>query len=142
MQNIVLLQDARLLAWAAERLQAKFSPSACRWVAGLAVGGIVWVVVYSHFSTRNCVMSIATDATKRWASRHTFRTIFGIPFNEWNLDRVSFIVSEKNEASLRMLRHAGRFSICAAEEGRMRKAFDDNTDGILFGLLKADCQWR
>ena len=139
--EIVVIQDARLLAWAAKRVGTTFAPAECKWVAGLGPGGITWVVVYSHFSDRNCAMSIATDGSRRWASRAMFAQIFGIPFVQWKFPRVTFIVAENNARSLAMLRHNGRFSIGAREEGRMRAMFADDVDGIAFGLLARECRW-
>lgn len=140
--DIVVIQDARLLAWAAKRLETSYNPQQCKWVAGLGAGGIVWVVVYSHFSDRNCAMSIATNGSRRWASRAVFHTIFGIPFTQWQLPRVTMVVAENNEPSLKMLRRdKGRFVIGAREEGRMRALFGPDVDGIVFGLLARECPW-
>lgn len=140
--QIINLQDARLLAWAEKRLGERYRPEQCRWVAGLADGGVSWVAVYSHFSTRNCLVSIATDGSKRWASRATFRAICAPPFTQWGLARMTFLVSETNEASLRMMRKTdGRFVTGAREEGRLRAAFPGDVDGIVFGLLRTECKW-
>jgi hypothetical protein len=135
------LQDARLLAWAEERLKEKFDPVKCRWVAGLVAGQIACVVVFSHFSSTNCLLSIATDGSRRWASRSLFRFVFGTVFKQWKLRRATFVVSERNEASLAMLRKRGHFSIGAKEEGRMRDLFPDSSAGIVFGLTKEECKW-
>lgn len=139
--QIITEQDARLLAWACERTGLQFAPALCRWVAGLADGSIVWVAVFSHFSSRNCQLSVATDGSKRWASRSSFRAILAHPFLQWNLARVTMIVDERNEAALSMHRHQGRFTIGGNEEGRMRDLFGDGLDGIVFGLLKKECKW-
>lgn len=139
--QIVHVQDARLLEWASKTCAMQFDPQACRWVAGLDAGGVVWVVVYSHFSTMNCSISLATDGSRRWASRAMFREGFRIPFVQWGMRRVTFIVSADNEASLRMHRHKGRFAIGGTEEGRLRNMFGDGIDGIVFGLLKGECKW-
>lgn len=139
--DFIILQDVRLLDWAETRLREKFDRAKCRWVAGLVGGQIASVVVFSHFSSTNCLLSIATDDSKRWASRSYFRAVFGTVFNEWKLRRVTFIVSENNEASLKMLRKQGHFSIGATEEGRMRDLFPDGAAGIVFGLTKEECRW-
>lgn len=118
-----------------------FDPATCRWVAGLADGSIVWVAVFSHFSSTNCQLSVATDGSKRWASRATFRAILSHPFRQWNLARVTMIVDERNEAALAMHRRKGRFTIGGKEEGRMRDLFGEGCDGIVFGLLRRECQW-
>ena len=139
--EIITIQDARLLAWAEAQLKATFDPSACRWVAGLDRGGVIWVVVYSRFCDRNCEVTIATDGSKRWATRRTLRAIFSHPFMQWGLARVTFIVAADNDRSLAMLRHEGPGGIGAKQEGRLRAAFDGDVDGIVFGLLKTECKW-
>lgn len=139
--QIITLQDARLLAWAKQRLQLTFNPASCRWVAGLDAGGVVWVVVYSHFSSVNCQLTIATDNSKRWATRRSLRAIFTPPFVEWGLRRVSFLVAANNEWSLRMMRNRGRSPLGVVEEGRVRAAFPGDVDGVLFGMLKEECRW-
>lgn len=139
--DFITNQDARLLAWAESRLGEKFQPDRCRWVAGLVDGGLAWVVVFSLFSNGNCHLSLATDDSKRWASREMFRWVLAIPFKQWGLRRLTFIVSEKNEKSLAILRKQGRFSVGAVEEGRMRAIFPDGSTGVVFGLLKEECRW-
>lgn len=139
--QIDLSQDARLLAWAAERLEGTFAPETCRWVAGLADGGVVFVVVYSHFSSRNCQLSIATDGSKRWATRRTLRAIFSAPFAHWNLRRVTFVVAADNDRSLKMMQHCGRSPLGVVPEGRVRAAFPNDVDGLLFGMLREECRW-
>lgn len=134
--EIITLQDARLLAWAEARLGLQWRRDQCRWVAGLAAGGVVFVVVYSRFSKRNCELTIATDGSKRWATKKSLRAIFATPFVQWNLRRVTFVARADNLASRDMLLRLG-----AVEEGRIRKTFDGDVDGVVFGMLKEECRW-
>lgn len=134
--DFTTLQDARLLAWASERLGVTFQPDQCRWVAGLEAGGAVWVVVYSRFSRRGCELTIATDGSKRWASKRSLRLIFGMPFKFWGLRRTTFVVSADNKRSIDMLERLG-----AVREGTVRKAFDGDVDGHVYGMLREECRW-
>lgn len=134
-------QDERFLRWASQRLGSDWSPAACRWLSGLDGEAIVWVVVYSHFSSRNCQLSIATDGTRRWASRASLRAIFSAPFLQWGMRRVSFVVASDNAPSLRMMGKRGRSPLGVVEEGRVRAAFPNDVDGLLFGMLKEECKW-
>lgn len=108
----------------------------CHTLAGLRGGRIVFVVVYSHFSARGCELSIATDMRRSWASRRVLRAILSVPFAQWGLGRVSFLVAADNVASLKMMRQLG-----AVVEGRLRHHFAEDVDGIVFGLLKTECRW-
>lgn len=134
--DIIYLQDPRLLRWANERLGARYEEGSCRWVAGLANGSVVFVVVYSRFSLRNCELTIVTDGTKRWATRRSLREIFRTPFKVWSFRRVTFVVRADNLASLDMLDRLG-----AVREGCVRKTFEGEVDGIIFGMLEEECRW-
>lgn len=134
--DIIYLQDPRLLQWANERLGVRFEEGSCRWVAGLANGSVVFTVVYSRFSLRNCELTLATDGTKRWATKRTLREIFRTPFKVWGFRRVTFVVRADNHASLDMLERLG-----AVWEGRVRLAFEGDVDGVIFGMLKEECRW-
>ena len=133
--------DVHALIWAEEKLGATFNPKACRWVAGRDAGGFVFVVVYSHFSSANCHLSIATDGSKRWATRASLRAIFDAPFKTWGLRRVTFVVSADNEKSLQMMEKRGRSPLEVVREGTARCAFPNDVDGFLFGMLREECRW-
>lgn len=81
-------------------------------------------------------MSIATDGSKSWASRRMLRYCFKVPFVQWKLARVTFIVPEKNRESLELVDRLG-----AVEEGRVRALFADDDAGVVFGMLRRDCKW-
>lgn len=133
--DIIAAQHPALLEWAGRELDTSWSPSPVHWLSGVAGDRVVFVVVYSAFSERNCMLSIATDGTKRWASRKSLRAIFHVPFNQWNLARVSFLVRFDNEKSLDLCRRLG-----AHIEGYVRRAFSEG-DGVMFGMLKEECRW-
>ena len=134
--KIITEQDIRLLAWAQQQLDVKWNPSECRWLAGIESDALVFVVIYSRFSERNCELTIATDKTKRWATKENLRSIFTPPFEQWKLRRVTFIVKSDNKASLKMMRPLG-----AVREGIIRQAFTNKVDGIIFGMLREECRW-
>lgn len=134
--QIITAQDERLLSWAEQRLSIRIQASQSRWIAGVEGSSIVFVVVYSHFSARDCVMTIATDGKKTWATKRSLRAIFAVPFVQWRLRRVTFLVRADNSSSIRMCKKAG-----AHIEGVMRKAFPGDVNGILFGLLSEECRY-
>lgn len=133
--EIVTIQDVRLLHWAEQQLGETWDASKVRWLSGVG-GGICFVVIYSRFTKRDCWMSIATDGKKRWATRASLRAMFALPFEQWGLKRLTFMVRADNELSLKMMRQAG-----AVEEGRARKCFDGGVDGIAFGMLPDECRY-
>jgi len=133
--EIIAAQDPRLLAWAQAQLQASWEPGSVRWLAGVAAEP-VFVVVYSRFSARSCELSIATDGTKRWASRRSLRAIFNVPFNQWALRRVTFVCRADNQPSIDLCARLG-----AVQEGVVRKSFPGDVDGVVLGMLKEECPW-
>lgn len=133
--NLVTLQDERLLAWAEEKLETQWDRKGVRWLSGVD-SAIRFVVVYSRFYEQECWMSIATDGSRTWATKRSLRAIFALPFGQWGLRRVTFLVRADNEKSLKMVRQAG-----GEQEGRARKLFKDDADGIFFGMLREECKW-
>lgn len=134
--EIIAAQDERLLSWAERRLGTSWERPQVRWLSALADGSPVFVVVYSRFSPRNCELTIATDATKRWATRASLRAIFHVPFKQWGLRRVTFIVRSDNQRSIDLCERLG-----ASHEGLVRETFADGVHGVVLGLLKEDCRW-
>jgi RimJ/RimL family protein N-acetyltransferase len=133
--TLTVIQDPRLLAWANARLDAHFEPERCRWVAGFEDAGPIFVVVYLRFSPRNVELALATDGTKRWATRRALRLIFSQPFKTWKLARCTFVVEGDNVKSIDMLDRLG-----AVREGCIRCAFA-HSDGYVYGMLAKECKW-
>lgn len=134
--DIVCEQNLDYLAWAETKLGLRWELGQVRWVAGHDAGGVIWVVVFSRFSPRNCELTIATDGSKRWATKRSLRMIFGYPFRTLCLRRVTFVVREDNTESRGLVLRLG-----ASFEGRIRKAFDETVDGIVYGMLREECRW-
>lgn len=131
-------QRPELLAWAAQRLGINFDPGWCRWIAGGFDGETepAFVVVYSRFTHRSCELTIATDGLRRWATRRSLRAIFGVPFGQWGMQRVTFVIRSDNTESLNLCRRLG-----ASFEGRVRREYADDVDAIVMGMLKGECRW-
>lgn len=91
-------------------------------------------VVYSHFSGNDMVMSIAATSPK-WARRGVIRALFHYPFVQIGCDRVTSLIDESNERSIKLCAGLGFMP-----EGRLRKRYAPR-DGIIYGLLKEDCRW-
>ena len=134
--DIITSQNPHLLAWASARLGVSWPADQVRWICGFGADSPVFVVVYSRFSHRNCELTIATDGTRRWATRRALRAIFRVPFEQWGLRRVTFVVRSDNAASIDLCERLG-----AVHEGRVRRAFADDVDGVVMGMLAEECTW-
>jgi len=80
-------------------------------------------------------MSIYT-IDKSWCSRHTLRTLFQIPFIQYNLERVQTHCSSIDEGVIMFNKRLG-FKI----EGLHPKAWPLGGDSLSWGMLKSECKW-
>lgn len=83
----------------------------------------VWVTIYS------------TD--KKWCNKRVLRAIFEVAFDFLNCRRISVLVSAQNTKSLKLVEGLG-----FKKEGVLRAFQDDGDDGLVFSMLKSECQWR
>lgn len=98
---------------------------------GHQLGALVW---YSNWTRHNCEMSVYSWTPRAWG-RKFLEAVFGYPFNQCGMRRVTAIVDEANTRSLRLVRGLG-----FVEEARMRE-FHGHRDGILFRMLTDECRW-
>lgn len=137
MRRIIYGEDADLCRWAAATIGAGGGFSADARAIGMEVDGeIVAVTVWNSFETHNCLMSIASDGSKRWMTREFLFRSFAYPFIQLGMPRITTKSDERNTPSIRLAKHIGFI-----EEGRLRKAAPGGRDDIVFGLLKEDCRW-
>lgn len=98
-------------------------------------GAIVGGVTYSQYTGTDMRCCFAGSSPK-WLSRDTLRQFFSYPFEQIGCARISVLVGVNNERSLKVVRGLGFI-----QEGVIRKAMDDGSDGILLGILKEECRW-
>lgn len=134
--NVLFGADDAVKAFVGSRLpfrQNSFGDSTALGVIrhGQLVGG----VVFHNYRGHDIEISIAS-ATPLWASKKTFATLYGYPFNQLGVARITCITSRKNKV-VRRLAEASGFKL----EGTHRKAFDGQIDAMSYGLLREDCRW-
>jgi hypothetical protein len=88
------------------------------------------VTVYSAYTGQNIDMHIAATRTRHWLSRSYFNASFYLPFKVLRVPRVTGLIRGEN---LNAQHFVGRLGF--QYEGRMRKAFEDGGDLVLYGLL-------
>ena len=98
-------------------------------------GNLVGGVTYSCFTGREIWAAIWVDDKSVW-SRKNLQAMFAYPFEVCGVVRLCGIVSAKNKASLKMMEQMG-----FVQEGRYRKYFPNDVDGIVFAMLKEECKW-
>lgn len=129
---ITVDNQEEMIAWAAERVGNGFRSDA-KAIGQLRQGELNAVVVYDTFSESDCYIHIASDGSKRWATRTFFFHAFHYPFVQCDLPRVTGLVPAKNEAALRFDLKLG-FQV----EGRSPEAAPGD-DVIILGMLRRNC---
>lgn len=94
-------------------------------------------VIVSNFRETDCEVSMAAD-TANWARKGVMRIIFEYIFVTAGCIRCTCIVANTAET-----KRTRRFllGIGFVLEGNMRRAYDGQTDALIFGLLREDCRF-
>lgn len=132
---IVYGDNARLLGWAERQTGGRYFHDA-QAIGYETDSGLRAVFVFDLFATAGCFMHIASDGSRRWATRELLIHAFAYPFITCRFRRVTADIAADNATAIRMVTQLG-----AVEEGRMREAGPDGQDVVLFGLLRRDCRW-
>ena len=122
--------------WARSRLGLKKAPKVFKALSAVDFNNeFTCVVLLTNFTKRNIDLNIAGD--KGWATPKLtldlFNGVFSTIFNKLGAVRATALISEDNVLSQRFVKHLG-----FTDEGRMRKAYEDDKDMLIFGLLKEE----
>jgi RimJ/RimL family protein N-acetyltransferase len=93
----------------------------------------VAVTVFSAWTDTNIDMHIAARPKSHWPLRSYFNASFELPFRVLDVPRVTGLIRAGNLNAQRFVSRLGFIY-----EGRMRKAFPDGEDLILYGLLREE----
>jgi RimJ/RimL family protein N-acetyltransferase len=91
------------------------------------------VTVFSAYTGINVDMHIAARPKSHWLSRSFFNASFELPFRVLEVPRVTGLIRAENLKAQRFVTRLG-----FKYEGRMRKAFPDGGDLVLYGLLREE----
>lgn len=91
------------------------------------------VTVFSAYTGINIDMHIAARPKSHWLSRSYFNASFELPFLVLEVPRVTGLIRAENLDAQRFVTRLG-----FQYEGRMRKAFPDGGDLMLYGLLREE----
>ena len=96
-------------------------------------GDFLAVTVFSAYTGINIDMHIAARPKSHWLSRSYFNAAFELPFLVLEVPRVTGLIRAENIQAQRFVTRLG-----FQYEGRMRKAFPDGGDLMLYGLLREE----
>ena len=83
----------------------------------------VWLTIYTN--------------DKHWCNRRVLKAIFYIAFNFLGCRRASVRVDATNKKSRKLVKRLG-----FKQEGVLREFEDNGNDGLIYSMLKNECQWR
>lgn len=136
MKTVIYGQDARVRNWVAPKVDEDgFSDSDV--AIGLEQDGeLIAGVVFNMYTGSSIAIHVAAIPGKRWMTRDYLYRTFAYPFVQLNCRRLTGLVRVDNFDAQRFNEHLG-----FKREGLIRKACDDGTDMILYGMLKEECRW-
>ena len=91
------------------------------------------VTVFSAYTGTNMDIHIAARSKSRWLSRSYFNAVFEFPFMVLEVPRITGLIRAENLNAQRFVSRLG-----FQHEGRMRKAFPNGGDLMLYGLLREE----
>lgn len=93
------------------------------------------VLVYNSMDEANIGISIASTSPK-WCSKLSLRVIFGFPFIQLDLNRVTATIRESNHRSIDTVKRLG-FTL----EGELKQYYENGESAMIYGLTKDNCRW-
>lgn len=127
-----IVYDDSVSQWVGERLETKFSH--CRAIGYEREGKLIAGVVYDEFNGANVNMHVAAEGTN-WLARNYLRAVFGYPFNQLKVKRVTGLVASTNQRALDFDLHLG-FTV----EAVLKDAHPDG-DLIVLVMRPESCRW-
>lgn len=80
------------------------------------------------------VIIAATDA--RWCTRPVLRALFTYAFETARVTRLTCIIREGNERSIKLCAGLG-----FTKEGVIRRGYDGKSNALVYGMLRSQCKW-
>lgn len=131
--------DAAVVDWVSQRVpvlggRAPHNSSAALGVVrkGQLVAGVVF---HNYRAGIDIEVSLAADSPS-WAHPAILRRLFGYPFNQLGVVRLTCIVGRKNKRCRRFSEGLGW-----KLEGVVRRAYDGREDACLYGMLREDAKF-
>lgn len=135
MKTVIYGQDERVVEWVGQRVdEANFGQA-----VGIGLeedGELIAGVVFNLFTGASISMHVAAVPGKRWMTRDYLWRCFAYPFLQLQCNRITGLVRADNLEAQKFDEHLG-----FKREGLLRRACEDGTDMILYGMLKDECRF-
>lgn len=135
MEVVVGTNHPDLLAWTQQHVEtgAVFTPETTRCVALLDGLSPLAVVAFDGWTERHVEATIASDGTRRWATRRFISAIYRYAFEDCERQRINMVTEVSNDAANRM--HAALGHVL---EGRFRDWIGPGRDVFFWGYTRDD----
>ena len=105
-------------------------------ICQLKAGEVVGAVGYDTYNGQNIFMHVASDLSRKWATRHFIHEVFKYPFVTLGVQRVTCWIEEDNRLSVALVRALG-FS----PEAVLHKAGRDGQDVLIYRMFRQECRY-
>ncbi len=129
-----LVIGQEVVQWVAKRTN-EYGNFGCAHGIGWQRAGLVAGVAYCEWNGPNIVCHIASDGSKRWATKTYLWAIFHYPFSQLKVNRITVCVGFGNYASRNFVEHLG-FEL----EASLKEAHPSG-DLMIYSMRKSQCRW-
>lgn len=105
-------------------------------ICQLRNGEVVGVVGYETYNGQNIFMHVASDGSRKWATRHFIHEVFKYPFVTLGCGRVSCWIEEDNKRSIALVRRLGFLP-----EAVLHKAGRVGQDVLIYRMFRQECRY-
>lgn len=126
--------DDDVARWVYARTRDVWIPGAGRAIGFIVGERLIAGAVYFRFNHANVELAFASEGAL-WMSRENIRQIFGYPFLQLKVKRVTVIADANNHASIKLNQYFG-----FKKEATLTDASPDG-DLYVFRMLRNECRW-
>lgn len=134
---IVLGKDDIVGAWVSREIGKLWVPGAGRALGWTdKEGALVAGVTFHNFDGVNVLLDVAATPKTRWLDRRGMWAIFQYCFEQLGVTRVTAMIPENNEKSIKLAKSAGfKYETC------LEKAAPEGNDMLVFRMFEQECRW-
>jgi len=136
MKTVIYGQDDRVVQWVGERVDENDFGSGAVGIGLEEDGELIAGVVFNMFTGGSISMHVAAVPGKRWMTKDYLWRCFAYPFLQLKCNRITGLVRTDNLEAQKFDEHLG-----FKREGLLRRACEDGTDMIVYGMLREECRF-
>lgn len=130
----------RVAIWVASRVRGMKPPEGKYEALGVVKGGeLIGGVIYTNLKDLpfgGAAIEMDCAGEPGWLTRSTLKALFGYPFLQLGVVRITTMVAKANRRARKMNERLG-----FKQEGCIRNGFGGGRDMIVYGMLRSECRW-